>query len=207
MTIDRTSDRRVAPGDGDRREQLLAAAARAIGRHGIENVRMLDVAREAGVSIGALQHHFYSRDLLIGEAVRAVALTTARAAANAGEGDGDAWSRLVGVVGSLTLTADARLDAAVWIELCAVASRHVEYRQAVQEVQHAWGVTVRRLLDEGVRRGEFALALPVRECVEAILAIADGVLLTAASGTRELSARQIERRVLATVAILTGRDP
>jgi AcrR family transcriptional regulator len=207
MTIDRTSDPRVAPGDGDRREQLLAAAARAIGRHGIENVRMLDVAREAGVSIGALQHHFDSRDLLIGEAVRAVALTTARAAANAGEGDGDAWSRLVGVVRSLTLTADARLDAAVWIELCASASRHIEYRPAVQEVQDAWRVTVRRLLDEGVRKGEFALALPVRECVEAILAVADGVLLTAASGTRELTARQIERRVLATVAILTGRDP
>jgi hypothetical protein len=65
----------------------------------------------------------------------------------------------------------------------------------VREVHHAWGVTVRRLLDEGIRTGEFAPALSVRECVEAILAIADGVLLTAASGTRELSARQIERRV------------
>jgi len=92
--------------------------------------------------------------VLIGEAVRAVTLTTARAAAEAGEGEGDAWSRLVRVVGSLTLTADAHLDAAVRLELCAVASRHIEYRPAVQEVQDAWGVTLRRLLDEGVRAGE-----------------------------------------------------
>lgn len=93
MTIDRTSDRRVAPGDGDRREQILAAAARAIGRHGIENVRTLDVAREAGVSIGALQHHFYNRDPRIGEAVRPVPI----------EAPGSGMLRLGGLAAAMPL--------------------------------------------------------------------------------------------------------
>jgi len=51
----------VAP----RAHRLLEATLRVIGRVGIEAVTHRAVASEAGVSVGAITHHFASRDLLV----------------------------------------------------------------------------------------------------------------------------------------------
>lgn len=44
-----------------RREQLVAAATRAVRRHGLHQVRVADIADEAGVARGSV--HYYFRDL------------------------------------------------------------------------------------------------------------------------------------------------
>jgi AcrR family transcriptional regulator len=206
MAIDERRTSGVAQTDSDRREELLQAASRAIGRKGIDSVRLLDVAREAGVSIGALQHHFETRDALIVEAVEAIARLTAKSAVDASASTDDPWDSLVAVIGSLTPTDDPRLDAATWMELCAVASRQPEYRPAVQLVQDHWRAVVLKIVKRGVRDGSFTLSLSAKETVEAILALADGVQVTAASELQEVSRAQVQRRVLAAAAVLLGRS-
>ena len=47
------------------KKRLLAAAARLIVRKGFAELRVADVATEAGVSVGAQLHHFPSKDALV----------------------------------------------------------------------------------------------------------------------------------------------
>jgi AcrR family transcriptional regulator len=56
----------------DRRAALATAAARLIADHGIENVRLKDIAAEAGWTTGALTHYFPNK-----RAVLKLAMTTA----------------------------------------------------------------------------------------------------------------------------------
>jgi AcrR family transcriptional regulator len=47
------------------KKRILAAAARLIARRGYAELRVADVAAEAGVSVGAQMHHFPSKDELV----------------------------------------------------------------------------------------------------------------------------------------------
>jgi DNA-binding transcriptional regulator YbjK len=61
-----------APPQG-RREQILEAALRVIGRSGREAVTHRAVAEEAGVPLGSTTYYFDSRDDLLGQALEHVA--------------------------------------------------------------------------------------------------------------------------------------
>jgi AcrR family transcriptional regulator len=47
------------------KKRILEAAARLIARKGYAELRVADVAAEAGVSVGAQQHHFPHKDALV----------------------------------------------------------------------------------------------------------------------------------------------
>jgi TetR/AcrR family transcriptional repressor of bet genes len=50
------------------RDKVLQSAAELIAELGEAHVRLVDVADRSGLSIGAIQHHFRSRDRLVAEA-------------------------------------------------------------------------------------------------------------------------------------------
>src|SRR3546814_19552611 len=58
----------------ERQRPLMEATLRIIGRNGIDGVTHRAVAAEAGLSLGAITHHFKSRDALV-EAALHPALT------------------------------------------------------------------------------------------------------------------------------------
>ena len=53
-----------AEGPVTSRPELLGVAARVIGRDGLAKSSMRGIAREAGVSLGTLQHHFSTKETL-----------------------------------------------------------------------------------------------------------------------------------------------
>jgi AcrR family transcriptional regulator len=55
-----------------RRDAILKAAATAIARRGVRGLRVEDVAREAGVSLGLVYYHFTDRAGLLAETFRFV---------------------------------------------------------------------------------------------------------------------------------------
>jgi TetR/AcrR family transcriptional regulator, regulator of biofilm formation and stress response len=57
---------------GGRREQILEAALRLIGREGREGITHRAVAQEAGVPLGSTTYYFDSRDDLLGQALEEV---------------------------------------------------------------------------------------------------------------------------------------
>ena len=73
---------------GENRTALLQAASRLFRQRGIEGVGVADIAREAGLTHGALYAHFSSKDELAAEAFShgsAGNLARARARARAGD--------------------------------------------------------------------------------------------------------------------------
>jgi DNA-binding transcriptional regulator YbjK len=55
---------------GPRERPLMEATLRIIGRRGIDGVTHRAVAAEAGTSVGAVTHHFATRDSLVDSALR-----------------------------------------------------------------------------------------------------------------------------------------
>lgn len=54
----------------DRERPLMEATLRLIGRNGLDGVTHRAVAAEAGMSVGAITHHFATRDILVDAALR-----------------------------------------------------------------------------------------------------------------------------------------
>ncbi|MCD5422849.1 TetR/AcrR family transcriptional regulator, partial [Rhodococcus pyridinivorans] len=65
MTATDASQRSDDPLVTESRRRILEAAERLIAVRGIEKVRLRDIAREAGFSIGKIQHYFDNRDEVI----------------------------------------------------------------------------------------------------------------------------------------------
>jgi len=59
--------------DPERRAELLDEVVRYLGRHGIAGVSLRPIARDLGVSVNALVHHFGSKDELVVAALRRAA--------------------------------------------------------------------------------------------------------------------------------------
>ena len=134
-----------------RREQILDAALRVIGRSGREAVTHRAVAEEAGVPLGSTTYYFDSRDDLLGQALEHVARReTERYAAMAGELRGAKTPRQLADMLLSELVADAQ-DRIAYIaeyELWLEASRRPELRDAAQAWCAAVQLAVARAMEK-----------------------------------------------------------
>ena len=85
--------------EGERRVQLIAAAARVIARSGYDAATLRDVAREAGISTGVIAYYFDGKDDLFAHVLRAASrafrarLASARDAAGRRASSCSRWPR------------------------------------------------------------------------------------------------------------------
>jgi len=127
----------------ERERPLMEATLRLIGRAGIDGVTHRAVAAEAGLSLGAITHHFKTRDALIDAALR-FALTRevnrlrALALALQGEAfDVDTWiAALVGWY-SKELRTRAEIHIACY-EAFLAAARSARHRPIVLQWVETW---------------------------------------------------------------------
>ncbi len=161
-------------GRTDRREEILAAAAAVMARMGFERMRLRDVATEAGVSIGLLQHYFETREQLGREAFASICGNRAACFAEAAAGAGSAWERIERclryALGAPNLIARSR----VWVELCAAGSRDDGLRQQAARVQASWRAPLLAAVETGAASGEFRPIVSPHAATDAILALIDG---------------------------------
>jgi AcrR family transcriptional regulator len=186
----------------DRRAELLRTAADEVARRGVDRVRLRDVAKAAGVSIGLLQHYFETRDGLVREAFELAALDSLRRHVSAAPDD--PWERLCAVLDDIVLTADAEREAVSWVDLCASAIRHPELRPTVARVQDGWREVLQEALEAGVASGRFDPPLDPSTAATAINALIDGVELSLASGGDRRAAREL---LLRSASVLAGHRP
>jgi len=179
---------------------------RAIADKGVESVRLIDVAQVAGVSIGALQHHFGSRDALVLAAYQLQAQETLQAVTALSDEKADSWSSLAAII-DYAGSGEAR-DAVLWLELCASAFRIPTLRPIVDEINATWNALIREVVERGLADGTFTSSLRPESLVEAIDAIIDGMLVAIASGrTGGEDAGPQMLKVIAQLAGVAGRAP
>jgi len=154
-------------------------ATRALAARGFERLRLADVASEAGVSVGTVQHYFRSREALVAATFRhfnddAVARWTAVADTAI-----DPWGRLEALTGYVA-TRLLRWD--VWTEVAAAAMRDDVLRASYEEAYRLWRAPIATAVAEGVERGAFTPVRPVADVVDGFLALVDGLGLQAQLG-------------------------
>jgi TetR/AcrR family transcriptional regulator, regulator of biofilm formation and stress response len=118
-----------------RREQILEAALRVIGRSGRQAVTHRAVAEEAGVPLGSTTYYFDSRDDLLGQALEHVAASEAeRYAKRAEELRGVKAPRELAdrLIDELVAAAEDRIAYIAEYEIWLEAGRRPELREAAQ---------------------------------------------------------------------------
>ena len=121
---------RPAPGYGEGRQALLAAAVHVVATRGLRHLTYRSVAQEAGVAHGLVAHHFGTRDALL-QAALEFSLANSVGSISAEPGSGDLDALFAGVVEMVQANPD---DQAFQYELILEARRRPELRPQVEQV-------------------------------------------------------------------------
>lgn len=173
----------------ERRAAIMDAAEQLLAVYGFDAMRLRDVAQQAGVSIGLIQHYFNTRDELLFETMRMASHRRAhqwvRLAADATNASDKLTALLEGSI-------DDRHRCVVWLETCAASTRHPDLRRDVRLTQDAWREAIRAAIDEGVGSGEFRPIVPAQDLVALLVSLIDGLMLASVTEDGD-DASQAER--------------
>jgi AcrR family transcriptional regulator len=160
----------------ERRALILEAGARVVSSRGVDRTRLIDVADEAGVSIGLLQHYFGTREGLLSEvflaAIKDSVYNWRRLAAE----ESDPFLRLVALIRySLSGRLPFNHVWSLYVEFWALSNRDPAMRQLSEEVYAIWAEPIREAISEGVALGRFALSSPVEDITDRLVSEIDGI--------------------------------
>jgi AcrR family transcriptional regulator len=189
-----------------RREAILAAARRCLADCGYDRVRLRDISRESGVSIGLIQHYFDNRDALLRDAFDASSADLIEHWSSVVAcKPNDPWSRIVALVDALVEDADLRRHCITWTQYCVVASREPALRAGVQRVGREWRQHLEAAIADGVQAGTFQPVLRIDEVLDVLLSQVDGCELMIASGMQPMDGPRLRHLFLSTAALLLGQ--
>jgi AcrR family transcriptional regulator len=189
-----------------RRAELLAAGVRVLQRVGFERMRLRDVAKEAGVSIGLLQHYFETRARLGQECLAAACGQRAREVATSAPEAGSPRQRIFQMIDHAFDPDAIRERASTWIDLCAAAGRGSGLRRQAANVQKVWREPLSAAIAEGQATGEFTLQLDRDSTVETLLGLLDGAEVAATITGRAFQPHTLHAATVAiTQHLLVGR--
>ncbi|WP_188782419.1 TetR/AcrR family transcriptional regulator [Nocardioides phosphati] len=157
--------------------RVADAAVSVVAREGFDLLSVRSVAREAGVSGGAVQHHFATRaDLLLAAFAQTVESISARLAAT--ELDGKVHEVLHRLCEqALPLDEERRREAIVWVTLSAAAASHPDLAAAHRRGLVAFTDLVADIIDSSHRGGEVPESVDPRAAAAVLVAVVDGLTL------------------------------
>lgn len=184
------------------RRAIAGAAILVIGEVGLDQARLRDVARAAGVTTGAVTHYFDSKDAVLEAALEEVVRRTLEQQdrARARRAPIDVRTFLREVCSYLPLEADGRREWRVWLAFWGRAIADERLRALNQRY---YGEIVDRLIDvlPSLRTGVPASSRrELRRCADAVIAAIDGVG-TRATLEPELWPPNRQRETLATLLL------
>lgn len=165
-----------------RRAELLETTEKLIVVHGYDAVKLRDVAAEADVSIGLIQHYFTTRDELVRAAMTAASQRRIGVWSQTAKNAETEWQRLHSLLGESVSDPER---CAVWLELCAASTHHPELRNDVENVQHQWRALLRKTIQAGHTNGEFAPVVSPNALADILVNIIDGKMLDIATSAGE----------------------
>jgi len=159
--------------DATQQRAILDAVARVVAARSASRAPLAEMAREAGVSIGTLQHYFGSRDALIAAAFRAVNATEAeRARALVAERD-DPREQLEAVLDGIV--GQEAADWLLWSEFWSSNARSSSMHDQTSGIYEVWEELIEAVIAEGTRRGVFRPVRPAAEVGHRLVTYGDGL--------------------------------
>jgi len=181
------------------RAAILEAAQRLIAVHGIEKVRLRDIAQEAGVSIGKIQHLFDTRDVVIDELLKTTSERRAAEWSHVADGIDDPSARMISLLEHAVAERERCL---IWLATLSLASRQQQYLLSVSLTYDTWRATLTEVIESGVSAGVFAPTAAVRDVADAIICVIDGLMTTVAVDLNGYTAERNSRLLRHTAGLL-----
>jgi AcrR family transcriptional regulator len=189
-----------------RRPQILAAAASVITTRGITGLRLSDVADEAGVSVGTVQHYFGTRECLLMETFQYETNRAVERWYRAGAAAASPWQRLLALVDIVLDEATFRERWTRWLQFWAVYARDPRRRSAMGEIYEQWREPFLTVIEEGVASGELRPAWPIEDAVDRVVALFDGLALQVLLEAPGASIERMRKLLVASLAADLGVD-
>jgi AcrR family transcriptional regulator len=172
--------RRTAEQAAATRQDLIEAALVVFGEHGFAAARLDQVAARAGVTRGALYHHFQNKADVYDSVLREEADRTMRPLMAELAGAGPPLERLNRFLHSYcaALERDARFRAVLDLLLFAGSDAPGRSRGLTGRGYRAWLDAFHALLEEASRRGELRAGVSPGTASRAVIALTVGVTTT-----------------------------
>ncbi|WP_179220230.1 TetR/AcrR family transcriptional regulator [Rhodococcus sp. NCIMB 12038] len=183
------------------RRRILEAAERLIGVHGIEKVRLRDIAREAGVSIGKIQHYFDNRDQVIEAMLGAASMRRVEEWATFANDIDDPATKMVSL---LEHAITDRERCTVWLATTSVASRNEQFIPDVARIYAAWRAKLVEVIDAGRRDGVFHPTASADEVADGIICAIDGLMTAVAIALTDYTPERNTRMLRHVTGLLLG---
>jgi AcrR family transcriptional regulator len=160
----------------ERREQLIAAAARVIARSGYDAATVRDVAREAGVSTGVIAYYFEGKDDLFAHVLRSASRAFRLRLEHAREAAQTPRERLLALAEAATPADDDAVRAhALWIDFWARAARDPALAGLTTRLYDGWRSEIADAVREGQSAGAFRSDADPDAFARGYAAAADGL--------------------------------
>lgn len=193
----------AADAAGDRRAELLAATTRVIARRGYAGTRFQDVAEEAGVAVGTLQHHFGTRSRMLAEALEQWIDEIDEQLVVLRSGAGDAWERLhLLLVYVGTRIGERNPSWKMWLDFTGEALKDRELQRAASRSQQRWFSSFADTIREGADAGVLEPALPGDEIAGILSSLMDGLGLQVFAMESDISGAEVTDRLVDTARML-----
>ncbi|MCC5574742.1 TetR/AcrR family transcriptional regulator [Microtetraspora sp. AC03309] len=192
--------------DGQR-GRILASVIELVSEMGYERVRLRDVAKHAGVSIGTLQHYYETRDGLMlaafshhtGKIVQGLEEIASRHA--------EPWDRIRGLVEYITQPRGFRNRCLTFMEIAAASARDKELRRLFGIQYDGWRAPMKAAIEEGLASGAFRLSSDIDETVDLILTQIDGLEIAVATQVAGLTRTRMHDALLRVISVHLGLPP
>lgn len=157
-----------------RRLQIMRAALRCLSIGGYDTIRLRDIATEAGISTGVLQHHFESRENLLTQALSFVSDQMVSSWADIVRESESPWHSIVGLIERLFRLPDVEAHCRVFVEFAAVSTRHDLPRERFEAVYTAWRCYLEEAIQLGIDQASFIPIMPKGDIATILMAVLDG---------------------------------
>jgi AcrR family transcriptional regulator len=172
-----------------RRAQIIAAALEVIGKRGVAQTRLVDVADEAGVSIGLLQHYFRKRETLLHAAFAEALRQTFADFDDIAAAEPEPLARLIRFLHQSVLS--KRWP--IWLEFWGISFREPALRKASAALYDEWVAAFHKAVTDGIDAGAFSPRVPAQDVADRLVAQIDGLAVrTLLEHTAVPRARAIE---------------
>jgi AcrR family transcriptional regulator len=186
----------------ERQKQILEAAVSQFAKHGLHATRMEDIARESGLSKGALYLYYQSKDAIISALMRTLFAWELRGTRAIARSEGSVTGRLLALTRMFADELD-RLSVAmpIFLEFYAIAFRQPAVREHLGKMYDEYRGPLASLIQEGIASGEFRAVDP-DEVALTWIALLEGLTLLWVVNPRGIAWR--ERAEAAVHLLLDG---
>lgn len=187
-----------------REAAVVEAAAALIAEQGLAELRLVDVAERAGMSVGHLTYYFPSKTELL---MRAIALSERQFQQEVMarlDREPDPWQRLGALVELAAAQRPGDPGWVLWFEVWARAAVDPSVARVQRELEGWWRQRLADVVAYGVERGTFRADDQAR-AVLVLAGLVDGLSVHLTLGSPELSREQLLDAVMGVAVSLLGR--